>query len=112
VKMKLPNPEMTLIDDNKLIGYSLNINHSDGQHKARVFKSALNLTIDNVEELKIALFNAVKKYEAIPDKINLYGQKYIIDFPLTREGKTAIIHSVWIVRNDENFPRLVTCYLL
>lgn len=45
--MKLPNPEKTLIDDNKLIGYSLNPEHSDGQHKARVFKSALNLTINN-----------------------------------------------------------------
>jgi len=110
--MKLPNPEKTLIDDNKLIGYSLNPEHSDGQHKARVFKSALNLTINNVEELKIALLKAVKTEDAIPDKINPYGQKYIIDFPLTRDNKTAIIHSVWIVRNDENFPRLVTCYIL
>ncbi|GCA85569.1 hypothetical protein MiHa_03553 [Microcystis aeruginosa NIES-2522] len=41
-----------------------------------------------------------------------YGQKYVIDFPLTHQNKTAIIHSVWIIRNDENFPRLVTCYVL
>ncbi|WP_369800422.1 DUF6883 domain-containing protein [Microcystis panniformis] len=39
-----------------------------------------------------------------------YRQKYVIDFPLTHQNKTAIIHSVWIIRNDENFPRLVTCY--
>lgn len=110
--MKLPNPEKTFIDEQKLIGYSLNFNHNEGQHKARVFKSALNLTIDNLEELKTALFQAVKIYDAIPDKINPYGQKYIIDFPLTRENKTAIIHSVWIVRNNENFARLVTCYVL
>lgn len=110
--MKLPNPEKTFIDNNKLAGYSLNVNHDEGKHKARVFKSALNLTIDNIEELKQALLEAVKTYEAIPDKANSYGQKYIIDFPLTRDNKTAIVHSVWIVRNDENFPRLVTCYLL
>ena len=110
--MKLPNPSKTFIDDNKLAGYSLNVNHDEGKHKARVFKSALNLTIDNIEELKQALLEAVKTTRAIPDKANSYGQKYIIDFPLTRDNKTAIVHSVWIVRNDENFPRLVTCYLL
>ena len=110
--MKLPNPEKTFIDNNKLAGYSLNVNHDEGKHKARVFKSALNLTIDNIEELKQALLEAVKTYEAILDKANSYVQKYIIDFPLTRDNKTAIVHSVWIVRNDENFPRLVTCYLL
>ena len=109
--MKLPNPEQTFIDNRKLTGYSLNLEHDEGKHKARVFKSALNMTINNLEELKNALFQAVKNYEAIPDKTNTYGQKYIIDFPLTRENKTAIVHSVWIVRNNENFPRLVTCYV-
>jgi Domain of unknown function (DUF4926) len=27
-----------------------------------------------------------------------------MDFPMSRFEKTAIIHSVWIVRNDEDFP--------
>jgi hypothetical protein len=110
--VKLPNPENTIIDDNKLIGYSLNINHSDGQHKARVFKSALNLDINDIQLLKNALLEAVKTYDASPDKLNQYRQKYVIDFPLTHQNKTAIIHSVWIIRNDEKFPRLVTCYVL
>ncbi|TRU34880.1 MAG: hypothetical protein EWV50_16880 [Microcystis aeruginosa Ma_MB_F_20061100_S20] len=42
-EVKLPHPESTIIDDHKLTGYSLNLNHADGRHKARVFKSALNL---------------------------------------------------------------------
>jgi len=110
--MELPNPLQTYIDDNKLVGYSLNLNHADGQHKARVFKSALNITTDNLEELKNALLNAVKNYEATPTKSNQYGQKYIIDFPMTHQNRTATIHSVWIVRYNENFPRLVTCYII
>jgi len=110
--VKLPNPENTVIDDNKLAGYSLNPDHPKGQHKARVFKSALNLDLSSVEELKAALILAVENYDAIPVKANAYGQKYVIDFPMNRGGKTAIIHSVWIVRNSENFPRLVTCYVL
>lgn len=110
--MRLPHPELAVIDDNKLTGYSLNPNHPDGRHKARVFKSALDLNLDDVTELKNALLEAVQTYDAIADKQNKYGQKYVIDFPMSRANKTAIVHSVWIVRNDENFPRLITCYLL
>jgi hypothetical protein len=110
--MKLPNPEMTLIDDGKLSSYSLNPHHEEGKHKARVFKSALGITLENIEELKTALLEAVKTYEAVPTKANAYGQKYIIDFAMTRDDKTTILHSVWIVRHDEDFPRLVTCYIL
>lgn len=110
--MKLPNPQNAFIDTNKLVGYSLNFNHADGQHKARVFQSALNITTDTLEVLYAALLNAVQTCEATLDKSNFYGQKYIIDFAMTYEDKTATIHSVWIVRHHENFPRLVTCYVL
>ena len=58
--MKLPHPESTIIDDHKLTGYSLNLNHADGRHKARVFQSALNLDIDDVQFLKNAILEAVK----------------------------------------------------
>jgi hypothetical protein len=110
--MKLPNPENAIIDSQKLTGYSLNPSHTEGQHKARVFRSALDLGIEDVEVLKAALLQAVKTPDAVLDKRNQYGQKYVIDFPMTHNGKTATIHSVWIVKNGENFPRLVTCYIL
>lgn len=110
--MKLPNPENAIIDDQKLTGYCLNITHGEGQHKARVFKSALDLDVEDVEILKSALLEAVKTSDTVLDKRNQYGQKYVIDFPMTHNDKTATIHSVWIVKNDENFPRLVTCYVL
>ena len=110
--MKLPNPERAVVSEQKLAGYCLNFNHSDGQHKARVFKSALDLDLNDLEEFKTALLNAVKDYEATADRQNQYGQKYIIDFPLNREDRTATIHSVWIVKNGEDFPCLVTCYVL
>ena len=110
--MKLPNPEKAIVDNQKLAGYCLNLNHADGRHKARVFKSALNLDINNVDELKAALIKAIKNNDAVPENRNQYGQKYIIDFSMTRDDRTAIIHSVWIVKNQENFPRLVTCYVL
>ena len=110
--MQLPNPDKAIIDERKLVGYCLNPNHPDGQHKARVFQSALGLGLEDVEVLKAALLAAVKNNDAMPDKRNVYGQKYVIDFPMAYQGKTATIHSVWIVRDNENLPRLVTCYIL
>lgn len=54
--MKLPNPDLAFIDNRRLTSYSLNLEHDEGKHKARVFKSALNMTINNLQELKNALF--------------------------------------------------------
>jgi hypothetical protein len=110
--MILPNPDLAIIDDDKLAGYSLNLDHTEGKHKARVFKSSLNMGASNSEELRQALLDALRNYDAMPDKSNAYSQKYVIDFPLSRQGKTATIHSVWIVRNNEDFARLITCYVL
>lgn len=110
--MKLPNPNRAIVERKKLTDYCLNPNHPDGRHKARVFESALGLNLNNVEVLETALLESVKQYNAVEDKQNRYGQKYIIDFPLVNNSKQATIRSVWIVKNSENFPRLVTCYVL
>jgi hypothetical protein len=111
-QMELPNPDRTIIDEQKLTRYCLNPNHADGQHKAYVFQSALGIGLDEVEVLKAALQGAVRMYDATPGKSNRYGQNYVIDFLMTRLEKQAMVRSVWIVRYDENFPRLVTCYVL
>jgi hypothetical protein len=110
--MKLPNPDRAIIDDQKLTGYCLNLNHADGQHKAYVFQSALGMGLDEMEVLKVALQEAVRADDAVLGKSNQYGQRYVIDFLMTRVEKQAMIRSVWIVRYDEDFPRLVTCYVL
>lgn len=110
--MRLPTPDLGVIDMQKLAGYCLNPEHSDGQHKAYVFQSALGIGLEHAEELRDALLQAVKAYEAVLGKSNQHGQKYIIDFPMTRLEKQAVIRSAWIVRYDEKFPRLVICYVL
>jgi len=70
--MILPNPELAVIGEDKLSGYCLNTEHSEGKHKARVFKSALNMDVSNSEEFKLALLDAVRNCDAIPSKRNAY----------------------------------------
>jgi hypothetical protein len=110
--MKLPNPDQAVVDMQKLTGYCLNSTHADGQHKAYVFQSALGLGPENADVLREALLQAVQIHEAIPGKSNQQGQKYVIDFPMMVAAKQAQVRSAWIVRWNENFPRLVTCYVL
>ena len=110
--MKLPNPDKAIIPSGKLEGYSLNQNHSEGRHKALVFRSALGMGVEDAEELRIALRQALRTEKAIMTKRNAHGQKYQIDFKIMREDKSAVVRSAWIIRNGEDFARLVTCYVL
>lgn len=109
---KFPHPERAIIHIDKLTDYCLNPEHSSGKHKARVFKSSLNLDIEDAETLRNVLLDVVHEKMAVPTKRNAYGQKYVIDFKMSHSGRTAEIRTVWIVRDDENFPRFVTCYVL
>lgn len=109
---KLPHPEQAIVPIDKLSGYCLNPVHPDGKHKARVFKSALNLSIEDAETLRTALLDVVRREMSTPTKRNAYGQKYVIDFEMSHLGRTAEVRTIWIVRDNENFPRFVTCYIL
>ncbi|KYC38418.1 hypothetical protein WA1_37210 [Scytonema hofmannii PCC 7110] len=110
--MKILNSQRAVVDLKKLQDYCLSPKHSQGKHKAHVFESALNLTAEDSEELKNILLVAVQTYDATPTKQNEYGQSYIIDFTITKADKQAVVRSAWIIRHEEDFPRLTTCYVL
>lgn len=110
--MKLPNAEFALIDLNKLQNYSLNTQHDRGKHKARLFAAILGLTSDNAETLQSLILEAIKISEAVPTISDEHGQRYIVDFPVTRHQNTATVRTAWIIRSTEDFPRLVSCYIL
>ena len=98
---KLPHPERVIVPIDKLLDYCLNPEHPDGKHKARVFRSALNLGIEDAETLRTVLLDVVHREISTPTKRNIYGQKYVIDFEMSHSGQTAEIRTVWIVRNGQ-----------
>lgn len=77
-----------------------------------VFRSALGIGITEAETLRTALRQALQNREALATQRNAHGQKYQVDFTMSTTGESVIIRSAWIVRNGENFPRLITCYVL
>ena len=110
--MKLPNAAAAFVDIKKLRSYSLDTQHHRGRHKARLFSSILGLTAADAEELKAILLSVAQTHEAIPQPPTDYGARYVIDFSLTRNQNQATIRSSWIIRTNETFPRLTSCYII
>ncbi len=110
--MIVPNAENAFVDVRKLTDYCLNPEHEIGKHKARVFKSALDLTVENAEELRDALLYAVKTNEAEAGRFDKFGQRYTVNFEMERKAKKATVRSAWIIETDTDFPRLTTCFVL
>lgn len=112
-EMKLPNHDRALIDMGKLTTYSLNPNHEYGRHKARVFEAALGLTLKDVDLLYDAIVEAVETEEAQLGLLDESGQRYRVDFEMTGpNGKTAMVRSAWNIRPNEDFPRLVSVFVI
>ncbi|MEI9960611.1 MAG: DUF6883 domain-containing protein [Limisphaerales bacterium] len=110
--MKLPNADNAFVNIAKLRDYSLDVMHKEGRHKARVFAAALGLIRNDADWLRGQLLAIARSSDCEPGRKTDHGQRYILDFTLAYRGKSARLRSVWNVRPTENFPRLVTCYVL
>lgn len=110
--MKVPNAQAVLVDLDKLRNYSLNPDHDRGKHKARLFFAILGLGVEDAEWLRSVLLEVIQTHSAIPGIQDQYGDRYVIDFPITRNNQTAMVRSAWIIRLTEDFPRLTSCYIL
>lgn len=110
--MKLPNAERAVVDVRKLRNYCLNADHPRGQHKARVFKSAVGWTADQADDVRHTLLEAALREDATLLGADDYGQRYALDFAVQAAGGMATIRSLWIIRHGEDFPRFASCYVL
>jgi hypothetical protein len=115
--MKLPSAERAVVNIEKLRDYSLNPNHPEGKHKARVFLEKLGLKADDAERLRKLILEAILTAEAMAQQPTPYGERFVVDFQVKQiaEGRLGVtlvtIRSAWIIRNDEDFPRLTTCFI-
>lgn len=110
--MKLPNADGAVIEIEKLRDYCLSASHPRGRHKARVFATPLGITAENAEELRDAILSAVISEEATSTEGDEYGQRFVVDFTMSRQGRQADIRTTWIIRTSEDYPRPTSCYVL
>lgn len=110
--MKLPNAERAFVDVRKLRDYCLDASHPRGQHKARLFKSALGWTREQAEQVRHRLLEAVLQEDVGFLGADDYGQRYALDFPVQGLGGMVTVRSLWMIRLGEDFPRFISCYVL
>ncbi|NJN62185.1 MAG: hypothetical protein HC795_12200 [Coleofasciculaceae cyanobacterium RL_1_1] len=107
--MTLPNADRAQLG-NKIDDYCLNPNHRKGQHKSRLFQKRLGITLNNADQLKNAIRRAALTEPATLRKTNEFGRHYNLKFWLETNTGSSLILTAWIIRTDEDFPRLTNCY--
>ena len=108
----LPHSDEAILDIRKIEDYCLNSSHPRGRHKARVFREALDLQRSDASWLRDVLLEAARAGDAIQIAENAWGTNWQLDATIRRQGKSAVIRTIWIVRTGESVPRFVTCWVL
>jgi len=109
---RLPQSYQAILDIRKVEDYCLNPLHPRGRHKARVFREALGLDRSDAAWLRDVLLEAVRSGEATEVGKDAWGTHWRLDAMLRRQGKSAVIRTIWIVRTGESVPKFVTCWVL
>ena len=95
--MRLPNADRAVVKIQKLTEYSLNPWHDAGKHKARVFRAALAITIDDAEWLREQILESVREVEASPGGISVFGEKYVVNVLLKKGERKAVVRTTWMI---------------
>jgi len=107
--MKMPSCESAEVPIKKITEYLLSSTHPRGSQKARWFK-ALGYKIEKPNELATSLLSLASADVLETEKTD-YGTKYVIVGDITgSDGRTAAVHSIWILPTGGSVPRLVTAY--
>ncbi|MGB9142455.1 MAG: DUF6883 domain-containing protein [Aestuariivirga sp.] len=107
----LPHQVSAEIDIAKLRDYCLSASHPRGRHKARAFYSALGVTTQDAEWLRREILAALPQAEAERQQADQYGARWLVDIPLARQGRRAVVRTVWMIGLGSIAPRLVTCWI-
>ena len=106
---RLPDPERTLVQPEKVKDYLLSPVHPTGRHKAAFFRS-LGYTGDDWQTLQQDL-QALATEPVTAIKRTEYGAKHEIKATITGpNGRSAAIVTIWMVRTGEHQARLITAY--
>ncbi len=109
--MKLPNATLAIVDIQKISDYCLNMEHPRGKHKARVFKNSLGITSEDTEELIAEIKKQIQKTKCMEGEGDAYGQRYTVDVEIKMNRMKAVVRTGWIIKRNEDQPRLTTCYV-
>jgi hypothetical protein len=106
---QLPRKDSLQVEEVKVVGYLLDLEHEDGGSKAKFFRNR-----GFVPEAWTIFADALRTHGAtqpvaVIEKTR-HGEKFTVECTIsTPDGRNPCILSVWIV-SKENPPRLVTAH--
>jgi filamentous hemagglutinin len=106
----LSNADRAVIDERKVRDYFLNPLHARGGHKARMFAAALGYRRFDHARLIEQIKEGILKYEAVRIDAMPYGERFRVEIPIVGPAGSAIVRTLWIIRTDEDVPRLTSAY--
>ena len=98
----LPNGAKASVDLRKLEHYCLDPLHPRGRHKARVFREVLGVHASDASWLRKVLLQAARTGEATHTATDDWGDHWRMDVGVTRQGRSAVIRTAWLVPSGEN----------
>ena len=105
----LPNYENAVIPRSKIEDYALNPAHTDGQHKARLFRSILGFERRDWQMLSNRILAELPFNEAIFNREDGWGRYYLVSLVIEGpNGNTARVTTVWIFRQGTDYASFVT----
>ena len=108
--MNLPAADRALIQPEKLRDYLLSTEHPIGRFKAAFF-ARVGYSRQDWRQLQLDIWQIAQAGTAVERQGSTFGRKYEVNGTLRGpSGREASVTTVWIVKNGEDFPRLVTVY--
>jgi hypothetical protein len=108
---KLKNYEKAYVSLKKLSGYFLNEYHPYGKEKASTLKSVLSIGINEAGLLKDAILRGASENDCKAREKDEYGERFTVTMRIRIFEKEANVTTGWIIRTDEDYPRLTSCYI-
>jgi hypothetical protein len=107
--MRLPFADQAIVEEAKLTDYLLSSSHPQGAGKAEFFRR-LGFTREQPDVLRQALLRAVRAAD-MDEILSLYGRKFVgVSTLESPSGRKLQITTVWILRDGDPPPILVTAY--
>lgn len=110
--VKLPDAELAIVDESKVVDYLLSERHPDGRAKAAFF-SAFGFQARHWRTFAGALRAHGASGEVTGMSDSGYGTRYSVDGVIeTPDGRNPQVRTVWIIDSERRAPRLVTAHPL
>lgn len=108
--MKLPDPDLLLVEQEKIQGYLLNPTHRHGASKARFF-AEFGFRSDAWEVLAGALRQHAQMHDVSRMRTTPFGPRYEVEGELIApDGRRPRVCSVWQHDEGQIAARLITAY--